>query len=58
MPDIVDRLLDAAEKLDDMTRSEIQVILRQAAIDIRTLRDLVGIRDEIWLEDIKPEGNG
>lgn len=56
--DIVERLLEAADQVDELSRSDLQVLLRQAAIDIRTLRELVGIRDEVWLEDAKPEGTG
>lgn len=56
--DIIDQLLAAADRVDEMGRSELQVLLRKAAIDIGTLRKLVGIRDEVWLETTKPEGNG
>lgn len=55
--DIVTQLLDAADGIDPLTRSELQVLLRRAALDIDTLRKLVGIRDEVWLEDVPPEGN-
>lgn len=55
--DIVERLLHAADEIDGLSRSDLQILLRQAAIDIRTLRQLVGIRDEVWLETTKPEGN-
>lgn len=57
-PDIVDRLLEAADAPEALSRSDMQVLLRQAALDIKTLRELVGIRDEVWLEDAEPEGNG
>lgn len=56
--DIIDQLLEAADRIDDQNRSELQVLLRKAAIDIETLRKLIGIRDEVWLETTKPEGNG
>jgi len=56
--DIIDQLFEAADRIDDMSRSELQVLLRKAALDIETLRKLVGIRDEVWLETTKPEGNG
>lgn len=55
--DFVDRLMDAADRVDELSRSEIQVLLRLAAEDIRTLRTLVGIRDEVWIENEPPEGN-
>lgn len=56
--DIAEKLIDAADNLDKLPRSELQVLLRKAATDIQTLRELVGIRDEVWLETTKPEGNG
>lgn len=56
--DIIEQLLEAADGIDDMSRSDLQILLRKAAIDIETLRKLVGIRDEVWLETTKPEGNG
>jgi len=56
--DIVPQLLDAADEIDSMRRADLQVLLRRAADDIETLRKLVGIRDEVWLEDEPPAGNG
>jgi hypothetical protein len=56
--DIVDRLLAAADEIDGFDRAKLQVLLRQAAVDIRTLRMLIGIRDEVWLESADPEGHG
>lgn len=54
--DMIERLMHAADHLEDLSRSDLQVLLRQAAIDIETLRTLVTIRDELWLEDAPPEG--
>lgn len=56
--DIIDQLLEGADRIDEVSRSELQVLLRKAALDIETLRKLVGIRDEVWLETTKPEGSG
>lgn len=56
--DIAERLLDAADRIDELSPSDLQILLRKAALDIQTLRKLVGIRDEVWLETTKPEGNG
>lgn len=56
--DIIDELLEGADRIDELSRSELQVLLRKAALDIETLRKLVGIRDEVWLETTKPEGTG
>jgi hypothetical protein len=56
--DIVELLRAAADEPEDVKRSDMQVLLRKAALDIETLRELVGIRDEVWLETTKPEGNG
>lgn len=56
--DIIDQLLEGADRIEEVSRSELQVLLRKAALDIETLRKLVGIRDEVWLETTKPEGSG
>lgn len=56
-PDILYRLRFYADHVDDVPVANLEAILREAADDIKLLRDLVGIRDEIWLEDIPPEGN-
>lgn len=58
MTDIIDQLMDAAERVEELDRSDLQVLLRRAAIDIGTLRELVGLRDEVLLEDVEPEGHG
>jgi hypothetical protein len=55
--DIVTQLLDAADGIDALTRSALQVLLRRAALDIDTLRKLVDIRDEVWLESVPTEGS-
>lgn len=56
-PDLTGRLMDAADDIDELSRSELQVLLRQAAHTIETLRTLFGIKDEILLEDEPPAGN-
>lgn len=56
-PDITDRLFDAADDVDNLSRSDVQILLRQAAHTIMTLRDLIGIRDEVILEDEPPAGS-
>lgn len=56
-PDILYRLRFYADHIDDVPVRELEVILREAAADIVVLRDLVGIKHEIWLEDEPPQGN-
>lgn len=56
-PDILYRLRFYADNVDDVPIGDLEEVLREAARDIETLRTLVGIKDEIWLEDIEPEGN-
>jgi len=56
-PDIVLRLRDLAHQVDDVPVRDIVTALREAAETIETLRVLVGIREEIELEDMPPEGN-
>lgn len=51
-PDIIARLLDAAASNQPVSRS----LLIEAAEIIETLRDLVGIRRDIELEDAEPQG--
>jgi len=57
-PDILYRLRFYADHVDDVPAAELEGILREAATDIRVLRDLVGIKNEILLEDMPSEGNG
>lgn len=56
MPDLSDQLLNAADRVDELSRSELQVLLRKAALTIRDLRTIIKVRDEVWLEDEPPEG--
>lgn len=56
-PDIVARLKSAAYGADDMLIEDIEALFNEAAKQIETLRILVGIRQEIELEDAEPEGN-
>lgn len=54
-PDIVDRLRMAASFA---ASDERRALLIDAAEAIETLRILVGIREEMDLEDTEPEGRG
>lgn len=56
-PNILYRLRFYADHVDDVPVADLEAILREAAEDIETLRKLVGIKEEVWLEDIEPEGN-
>jgi hypothetical protein len=55
--DILHRLKFAAHAVDDLPARDIEELLMEAAEYIKTLRLLVGIRDEVWLEDVPPEGH-
>ena len=55
--DILIRLRAAATGVSDMLPTDVEALLIEAAETIETLRVLVGIREEIELEDMPPEGN-
>lgn len=55
--DITIRLAVAALDTEDLDPGELEALLREAITVIETLRTLVGIKQEILLEDIEPEGN-
>lgn len=55
-PDLADLLDQAAEAPTELTPEQAAFLLREAAQMIRDLRILVGIREEIELEDIEPKG--
>ncbi len=57
-PDILYRLRFYADHVDDVPDTELEAILRESAETIETLRTLVGIKEEIWLEDEPPQGHG
>lgn len=57
-PDILYRLRFYADHVGDVPDADLEAVLREAAEIIETLRTLIGIKDEIWLEDVEPEGNG
>lgn len=52
--DIILRLHAAAEEVPSVA---LAALLKEAAEDIETLRVLVGIREEIELEDAEPAGH-
>lgn len=56
-PDIAARLADMAAHPDLFTKKELAAVMLEAVETIETLRILVGIRQEIELEDAEPEGN-
>lgn len=51
--DIVDRLDQAADAVPE----DLSALLLEAADAIRMLRELVTVKDEFWLEGVKPEGS-
>jgi len=55
--DITIRLAVAALDPESVEPAEMEALLREAITVIDTLRTLVGIKAEILLEDIEPEGN-
>lgn len=54
--DLVELLEAAAASPNEVTPEGMSFLLREAAEMIRTLRVLVGIREEIELEDMEPKG--
>ena len=56
-PDILLRLRLYADQSAVAPAEELANVLREAAEVIATLRQLIGIKEDIWLEDIEPEGN-
>lgn len=56
-PDIKDELAYVAAHPELFTKKEMAAMLTEAVEVIETLRVLVGIRQEIELEDAEPEGN-
>lgn len=54
--DILDEMREAANGLEDVPVEDIEALLRRAIETIETLRVLVGIREEIELEDAPPAG--
>ena len=55
--DITIRLAIAALDPEVFDPAEIESLLREAIATIELLRVMVGIREDIELEDIEPEGN-
>lgn len=53
LPDLLDQVAGAPA---EMTPDATAYLLREAAQMIRDLRILVGIREEIELEDMEPKG--
>lgn len=56
-PDIADELVGMAANHKLFTKAELASKMIQAAEVINTLRVLVGIRADLELEDVEPEGN-
>lgn len=56
-PDIAADLAYMAAHPELFTKKEMAAMLAEAVEVIETLRTLVGIRQEIELEDAEPEGN-
>ncbi len=56
--EIVQQLLETAERIEAVRTTELQALLRRAAADIEALRRLAGIRDVVWLENDAPDGRG
>jgi hypothetical protein len=49
--DVLRRLIEAANKQEPLPQDEVKALLLEAADVIRTLRILVGIREEVEGED-------
>lgn len=55
--DIINKLKDTYINLEQMTPDEIRIVLQEAIETVRDFRILIGIRDDILLEDTSPEGS-
>jgi hypothetical protein len=55
--DIINKLKALHRDLETMPPANARAIIEEAIETMRTLRDLIGIRDDIILEDMPPEGN-
>lgn len=55
--DIINKLKDAHDNVETMTPEQMRAVLAEAIETMRTLRILIGIRDEMALENEPPEGN-
>ena len=47
-PTLPEQLITAAEHIESLSHSELQLLLRQAAIVIRDLHQIVRVPDAIW----------
>jgi hypothetical protein len=56
--DIVTRLKRTASEADDIPIIVIEELLREAAQTIESLRSRLGVRPDIDLDGIEPEGTG
>ncbi len=54
--DIINQLKLTHENLETMSPDEIRAVLTEAIQTTRDFRILIGILDEIFLEDMPPEG--
>jgi hypothetical protein len=55
--DILNKLKATHRDLEKMSPEDVRAVLEESIEIIRTLRDLIGIKEEIILEDMPPEGN-
>jgi hypothetical protein len=55
--DIINQLKATHRDLETMTPDEVRAVLAEAISIIRTLRDLIGIKEDILLEDEPPAGS-
>jgi hypothetical protein len=49
--DIIDRLLRAADATDKLSQTDLQTLILQAAMEVKTLRERVSARTGEWSED-------
>lgn len=55
--DIINKLKDTHRDLENMSPEDVRLVLAEAIDVMRTLRTLIGIRDDILLENAPPGGN-
>ncbi|WP_114948158.1 hypothetical protein [Microvirga calopogonii] len=55
--DIVERLTEALERLNDLSCNEVEALLIESAETIQFLRSLLEPLDDAGLEDLPPKGS-
>lgn len=55
--DIIEKLTVLHDELERLPPEVIKNVILETIAAMKTMRELIGIRDEMMLEDIEPEGS-